>query len=379
MVSQKSLLGFPNICHSIFLLIAFLLVSLSFVKPVHAANFANASMRHSRMTISHLTSSTDPILVIIKPITAGTEASVGIAFASGYTVSGTNTNITVSTASLPSSYHGLTPIVALPGIGTTAYAVAGQNVTFASTDLAVGTVYGFLITGGITNPASTGSKVNTVSTHTDTAPDFSGYTDAIDGTRIGMYFVSDFDGATDGDQIVLIAKVAPTYTLALSAQAITLDTALATVEYPGGAQNSAVNPVTATVTTNANNGHVMWMKANAGTGLTSAIAASSIAFAGSPADATPTTLVAGTEGVVVDVDSTSNGSGSLAIAPEFNGTSTSAGGTPSTLFQEMAYASGEVGGTGDVVTIIPRVAISATTQAADDYTNTLTLIGAGNF
>jgi hypothetical protein len=367
------------LCCAIGLLLCVFLTNHLILKTVHAANFANASMRHSRMAISLVASPTDPILVIIKPITAGTEASVGVAFASGYTVDATNTNITVSTTGLPSSYHGLTPIVALPGIGATASVVSGQNVTFASTDLTVGTVYGFFITGGITSPASSGSKVNTISTHTDGTPDFSGYTDAIDGSRIGMYFVSDFAASTDGDQIVLIAKVAPTYTLTLSAQAITLDTALSTVEYPGGPQNGAVNPVAATVTTNANNGHIMWLKANSASGLTSALAGASIAFAGTAADATPTTLSAGTEGVVVDLDSTTNGSGSLSILAEFNGGSTSAGGTPSTTYQEVASAAGPVGGVGDVVTIIPRVAISATTQAADDYTNTLTVVGAGDF
>jgi hypothetical protein len=123
----------------------------------------------------------------------------------------------------------------------------------------------------------------------------------------------------------------------------------------------------------------MWLKANSASGLTSTVAAASIAFSGTAADATPTTLSAGTEGVVVDVDSTTNGSGSLTISAEFNGASTSAGGTPSTTYQEIASATGPVGGTGDVVTILPRVAISSTTQSADDYTNTLTVIGAGNF
>ena len=178
---------------------------------------------------------------------------------------------------------------------------------------------------------------------------------------------------------MITAKVAPTYTLALSAQSITLDTALGSVEYPGGPQNGAVPAVTATATTNANNGHVMWLKANFNSGLTSTTVSASIPFSGTAADSTPTTISAGTEGVVVDVDSTTNGSGSLSIAAEFNGASTSAGGTPSTTFQEIASATGPVGGTGDVVTIIPRVAISSTTQAADDYTNTLTVIGAGNF
>ena len=360
------------------LLIAAVFLSNIFGRPVEAANFTNVSMRHSRMAISLVASSTDPILVVIRPATASTELSVGISFASGYTVNATNTNITVSTASLPSTFHGRA-VSAVPGIGANASAVSGQNVTFAATDMVVGTTYGFYITGGVTNPGTTGQKVSRISTHTDGTPDFTNYTDAIDNSRVATWIVSDNGGSTDSDQIVVTARVAPTYTLALSAQAITLDTAVGSVEYPGGAQNGAVSGVTATATTNANNGHIMWMKANSASGLTSATTGTSIAFSGTAADATPTTLSAGTEGVVVDVDLTTNTSGSLSIAAEFLGASTSAGGTPSTTFQEIADADGPVGGAGDVVTILPRVAISTTTQSADDYTNSLTVIGAGDF
>ena len=347
-------------------------------KSVEAANFTNLGMRPSRMAISIGNSGTDPILVILRPATVGTEASIGIAFATGYTVSGTPANITTSVTGLPGTYHGQA-VSAVPSISGTATTVATQNVTFTAADMTVGTTYGFYITGGITNPATTGQKVSKISTHTDASPDFTNYTDSLDNSRVATWIVSDNGGATDSDQIVVTAKVAPTYTLALSAQAITLDTAIGSVEYPGGPQNGAVPAVTATVTTNANNGHVMWLKANSASGLTSTIAGASIAFSGTAADATPTTITAGTEGVVVDVDSTTNGSGTLTIAPEFLGASTSAGGTPSTTFQEIAYAAGPVGGTGDVVTILPRVAIATTTQSADDYTNTLTVIGAGDF
>ncbi len=360
------------------LLTTILFLSNICMRPVEAANFTNVSMRHSRMAISLVASSTDPILVVIRPATTATELSIGISFATGYTVNGTFSNITVSTASLPGTFHGRT-VFAVPGIGSAATAVSSQNVTFAATDMTVGTTYAFYITGGITNPGTTGQKVSKISTHTDGSPDFTNYTDAVDASRVATWFVSDNGGSTDSDQIVVTARVAPTYTLALSAQAITLDTALATVEYPGGAQNGAVSGVTATATTNANNGHIMWLKANSASGLTSTVAAASIAFSGTAADATPTTITAGTEGVVVDVDLTTNTSGSLAISSEFNGASAAAGGTPSTTFQEIASASGPVGGAGDVVTILPRVAISSTTQAADDYTNTLTVIGAGDF
>ena len=364
-------------CIVILLTTVFFLSNI-FVRPVEAANFTNVSMRHSRMAISLVASGTDPILVVIRPATTATELSVGISFATGYTVNGTFSNITVSTASLPGTFHGRT-VFPVPGIGSAATAVSTQNVTFAATDMTVGTTYAFYITGGITNPATTGQKVSRISTHTDGSPDFTSYTDAIDNSRVATWIVSDNGGSTDSDQIVVTARVAPTYTLALSAQAITLDTALATVEYPGGAQNGAVSGVTATATTNANNGHIMWMKANSASGLTSTVAGASIAFSGTAADATPSTLSAGTEGVVVDVNLTTNTSGTLSIAAEFDGATTSAGGTPSTTFQEIADADGPVGGAGDVVTILPRVAISSTTQAADDYTNTLTVIGAGDF
>jgi len=346
--------------------------------PVEGANFTRVSMRHSRMAQSVATSGTDPILVIMRPATTATEVSVGISFGTGYTVNATPANITVSTASLPATYQG-SAVTAHPGIGSAASAVSGQNVTFASTDLTVGTTYGFYITGGITNPATTGSKLSWISTHSDGTPDFANYTDAIDASRVASYFVSDNGSATDSDQITVTARIEPIYTLILSAQSITLDTSLASVEYPLGPQNGSVNPVTATATTNANNGHVMWLRANSNSGLTSTISGTSIPFAGTAADATPSTLSAGTEGVVVDIDSTTNTSGSLTISAEFNGVTTSAGGTPSTTFQEIASANGPVGGVGDVISIIPRVAISTTTQSADDFTNTLTIIGAGSF
>lgn len=380
---MNNTLGKNRIASGIFSIL--LVVSLFLALPVSqsfALNFTNASMRYSRMAKSVVADSNNPILIIFKPSsasTAGTEASIGISFASGYTV-GSYATVTTSTSNLPTSYHGLTPITAVPTLSAAAVAVSsGQNVVFTCGNLAAGTVYGFYITAGITNPTTTGSKVSKLSTHTDADPDFSAYGDAIDSSRVATYVVEDNGTATDSDQIVVTARVAPTYTLTLSGQAITLDTSLSTVEYPGGTNNAAVNGITATATTNANNGHVMWLKAASASGLTSTVASASIPFIGTAANGLTDTLSAGTEGVVVDVNKTTDNSLSLAVAAEFDGTGNASGGTPSTSFQEIASASGPVGGAGDVVTILPRVAISATTQAADDYTNTFTVVGAGNF
>ncbi|MFO0703372.1 MAG: hypothetical protein U0525_01455 [Patescibacteria group bacterium] len=357
----------------------FLASVIAELNSVHAAGFANAAIRHSRMVVNHVASGTDPILVVLKASAAGagTEDSIGLSFGSGYTVDSTASNITITTTGIPATFQGVA-LNAAPIVGAAATAVSSRNVTIDCTDFN-GNLFGFYITGGITNPAATGAQTIKVSTHSDTTPDFSGYTDAIDSTRIATYFVADNGSGTDGDQIVVTARVSPTYTFALSANAITLDTALATVEYPGGAQNGAVSPVTATVTTNANNGHAMWIKSATSAGLTSSTLSASIPFSGTAADGNPTTINAGTEGVVIDVNSNTNTSGTLTIAGEFNGTTTSAGGTPSTTFQEIASASGPAGTAGDKVDIIPRVAISATTQSADDYTQTFTVIGAGNF
>lgn len=356
----------------------FIVLYFFVISPKHAhAQAAYAVIRHSRMIISHTASPTAPILILFTPNTTGTEASFAVSFQSGYTPDSTNTNITVSTTGLPSTLKG-TAINAWPGIGATATAVSGDNVTFASSDLSVGTLYGFYITGGITSPATTGEKVSVVSTHTDGTPDFSGYTDKVDKFSTATYIVSDNGGAVDADQVVISARVIPTYTFSLSANSILLDTAVVSIEYPGTALNTSVNPVTVTASTNANNGHAMWMRSSTSGGLTSATTATSIAFAGTPADATPTTLSAGTEGFVIDVNINTNTSGALTIANEFNGTGNNQGGTPSTSFQEIATSVDPADVTGDKVDIFPRITISGVTLSADDYTQTFTVIGAAN-
>lgn len=325
-------------------------MQFNMASQVHAANLTNASMRPDRMAISLSTN----YLVVVTPATVGTEASTKVNFAAGYDVTGA----TATTTGIPATYHGLS-LTAVPTIGTAA--ISGQNVTVPHGDLTVGTAYAFIIQT-VVNPGTTGQKSNIVTTQTS-APA------TIDSSSVTTYIVSDNGASTDGDQIVVTASVAPTYTLILGANTDSVITALGTVESGTG--------VLATATTNANNGHVMWLKASSTTGLDSATTATSIPYAGTAADATPTTITAGTEGVVIDVNSTTNGSGTLTVAAEFNGATTAAGGTPNTAFQEIASATTTT--TGDAVTIIPRVAISTTTQAANDYTATYTVVGAGNF
>ena len=76
-------------------------------------------------------------------------------------------------------------------------------------------------------------------------------------------------------------------------------------------------------------------------------------------DDAPSTLSTGTEGYVLDcnltTDSATAGTGTVTIDPEYNGTTTSQGGTQATTFQEVATANGPTD--NDVVTLVPRVAI----------------------
>jgi len=135
---------------------------------------------------------------------------------------------------------------------------------------------------------------------------------------------------------------------------------------------------TVTITTNATNGWIAWVK-DSNQGLISAAAAKTIATSGT-VDGSPTTLSTGTEGYVLDVDLTTDAAsgGTVSIAGEYNG-GANAGGTLSSTFQPGATSTGTAGGSGDVITFVGKAAIAGDTPAANDYTDTWTIIGAGTF
>jgi hypothetical protein len=113
--------------------------------------------------------------------------------------------------------------------------------------------------------------------------------------------------------------------------------------------------------------------------LNSASSGATIATAGS-IDGSPTDL-AGTTGYVLDTDMTTDsataGTGTVTIAGEYLGTNTTSGGTLSTTFQPIASANGVTD--GDTITLIERAKITAIQKAANDYTDTLTVVAAGLF
>jgi len=327
---------------SLLALLVGMVAPLLMVKSAYG-NFTQAYMRADRMKASTATN----ILVVFTPATVGTEAKVKVTFASGYTV---GASPTVNTSNLPSG------VTALPG--TLSAAGSGQVVTVSGvTDLTVGTSYGFNIATGITNPAA-GSYVNTITTTTSADA-------TIDTSNVATYVISD-------DQIVLTATVPPTFTFTLSGNSDTFTSNLS----PSSVVST--NGKTVTVGTNAAKGWIAWVK-SANAGLSSATTGATISTTGT-VDGTPSTLSPGSNGYVLDVDLTTDsavGTGTVTIDPEYNGLTTSAGGTLSTSLQKIASSNGTTD--GDVITLIARATISAVTAAATDYTDTLTVVGAGNF
>jgi hypothetical protein len=338
---------------------------------VHAAQLTEASIRLTRMSATVPASTTNPILVVAKPATTATEATVKLtipdATANGFTVSTTASNHTVSTTGLPSTYQGET-LTAWPDIDTASAASDGGNstaVTFPSGDLTPGTLYGFYITGGITNPSSgnAGTKVITITTQA-TGPA------AIDSNDVAVDIT-----ATNADQVTLYATVSATFNFALSANTISMD-ALST-------SARAYGSVTADIDTNAGNGWVAWMRSEGGSAtLASATTGDSIS---STNTGSPVTASIGSKGYVIDVGVTNGtGAGTPNVSTEYDGgsddaanTSSTAGGVLSTSYEEIATSDGP--GDSDGITLMSVVTISGVTEAASDYTDTWEVVGAGNF
>jgi hypothetical protein len=312
-----------------------------------AADLGQASVRFDRMQTSTATTGT----VCAKPATTATEADVQVTFPTGYTL-GTAANFTVSTTNTAWPTGG----TAWPGIAT-ATDVTGQVVTFPSGDLTVGTLYCFNWTNSAAvtvKSSASSSNTGTITTRTSVPAtiDSSGYTTA----------------SLTGDQIIVTATVPSTFSFALSGTTDALGT-LST-----GSVTTSPTPRTATLSTNAKNGWMVWAK-DLNTGLNSATASATIA---STTPGTNSTLSAGTQGYNTGITSSQvGGSGTVSIAAPFVGSSAGQGGGLDTSLRTLASSNG----TADtaVLTIKNNVAIGNLTAAASDYTDTITVIGAGLF
>lgn len=336
-------------------------VSWAFSGLAHAASLSEAYIRLDNLQATAATGGK----VCADPSSAATEASVHITFptlSSGtdYVVNATAANWTVSTTGLDSGE------TAWPGIGT-ASAVSGKTVTFPSGDLTVGTLYCFNFSG--TNTLTTGSAgisestQGTIATYTSTPA-------LIDQTTYDLSIITN-------DKIVVNAIVPPSFNFVLSGNTDTFTSNLST--------SSVVSTSgrTVTITTNAPNGWVVWVKdlnSNGGKGALQSVTAGNYKIDGSTvAGAASHTLTPGTEdyglGTTINTDAPSGGTVTLDAA--YDGTSNKAGTLDPTQYRPLASANGTAN--GDILSLNERATIAGQTPAANDYTDTLTVIGAGRF
>lgn len=346
-----------RLSHLLFMALAIIqIISFWLINPpkARAAAAGNTYIRCDRMKAS--TAPGSCLVVFTTSSTTFTEAYLKITLDSEW-VSTTNfsttaSNYTVSTTGLPGG------VTAMPGIST-ADQVSSNTIRFPVTAMSNSTTYGFFITGSglISNPSASTSILHTVFTRD------SGDATTGDTKDVAVPVISD-------DQIAVTATVAPTFTFVFANNSQSLGTLSSSSISSGGGTGI-------TITTNAPSGWNAWVK-SANAGLTSANASKTIATSGS-VDGSPTTLSTGSEGYVLDVDLTTDAGsgGTVTLAGEYDGGSTSAGGTLSTSYQSIASANGTAN--GDVITLIPRAAISGITPAASDYADTLTVVGAGIF
>ena len=326
-----------------------------FMQPAGAASLTDSYVRLDRMRVS--TSNINTLVVFTVPAgNASTEDRVTVTFPSStyITVGGAPT---VTTASCPAG------TTALPG--TLVAASSGQAVTVTGvTNLSASTSYCFYINAGISSTA-TAIPNTPVADGATTIETKSDATTVVDSTVVGIKTVSD-------DRVVVNATVPPYLQLALSGNSDNL-------ALDQGAIVNSTTPRTVTISTNGAKGWLAWVKST-NAGLISAAASKTITSTGT-VNGTPTTLAAGSEDFALDTnlttDSATAGTGVVTINGEYNGAGVNQGGTLTTGYNVIATANGPTD--GDVLTLVFRSTISALTPAANDYTDTLFVVGAGNF
>lgn len=335
----------------------YIVTIISLIYPVFTPSKANASVTEAFVRFDRLaTGAAISGTACLKTSTSGTETNVVVVFPTGWTISSTASNWTVTTTDLPTDPSGGGAATAWPGIGT-ASSVSGGSVVFPGTDLSTGTFYCFNFAGASSTIGSAGNDQTGQLKTQGGNP----YVDAVNWATSIV--------ASGADQIAVTASVSATMTFSLSANSIALGT-LSTSSVTSGS-------VTQTVSTNARNGYVSWIQGTSTTGGTGGGLHSSTANADitSPSSFPTTTDLAAATGVVLDADS---GTNSPTINAGYDGSNVTSGGHfDGGVFHEVSSKTGAQSGT--TVTLNVRAKIPATQAAAADYADTLVVSAAGSF
>jgi len=288
-------------------------------------------------------SGTTDVIVYFQTSATNTGTTLTVTFPAGFT-------LTPGAQTLSGSYSGTTCIamtgatVNLPGTPTAT--ASGQVVTFSGLTggFAISTKYCEVITTAVTNPSSAASYTVAVAAGTDASAN----------TSVSVISTS--------DQVAVTATVPSAFSFALSSNAVTFGT-LST----GAIGSTGV--VTATVSTNGTGWTIYGFDSNGG--LNSASTGHTI-FSSTPGS--PYTVIAGTEGYVTAINSAQT-----VVAAYANPTFSTSGLGSGLNTTVTKLVSGAVPVSGATAQFEEFAGISGTTNAATDYTDTITLLGAGSF
>ncbi len=347
------------------IVLSFLLL-IGLVEPFIAPSKAQAAEAYVMYVPDRMTAASDPTgsICINRNSTMGTgTSSVTITFPSSYTIDTTLANWALNTTStnIPG---GTTQWPTTTSGNATAASNSTKAVTWTTGDLTSATTtycLHFTATGGVSRSGSAANNLTgTIATNILTP-----------GNQFAVSLVG--QGA---DQIIVTATVSATFSFSLSASTSAFSTNLPT----SGSPATSIYPIAMTISTNAANGWTSWVKDANANGLTSALSGDHICFN------YPSTCTAyvNSSGNVVTISSipgyglsAAAGSGSPTIAAPYAGSSTAFGVLNNGQFEQLSSMTGPV--SGAVTNLTFGAEASATNKAAPDYTDTVTVIAAGQF
>lgn len=329
-------------------IIATLLLAIGIFNLLGIEGALAGTLSHSMvMEYNMVAAGTSEVAFSFTTASAGaTSVSLDFSGWTGGSVGSINTTQTVSTTGC-TSLTGATNV--LPGASLTA-AGTGSTITVSNiTALAASTSYCAILnsTSAVTNPNTSGISDVIVTAGSDSS------TDAID--------------IVSNDQYTVSATVAPTFTLSLSGNSDAFSGNLSSTAL------TTTSGITATVNTNSIDGWLMWAQ-DTNAGLRSASVAHTIPSVTAATNTTMNGATIGTEAYALGVSSVTSGN---AASGYLDSGGISGGGLSSTAFNQIA--SNTIPSANDSVVIKELADISATTPAASDYSDTITIVGAGSF
>jgi hypothetical protein len=344
---------------------------LSFFLPdfAGATQLTQASVRLGRLGTSATTG--NDVLVTFKLNTTATSVQkIKVTFPTGFDITAGSP---VIGSTFPNTPASITAPPGLPGTGTAAS--GGSNLGgsvlvsgLTSGSLTNSTLYGFTIAAAtVKNPSSTGQYNVTVESENSSGT-------PIDTTTTPVFITT----SGTADQVTVNASVAPNFSFSLSANTDTVPQ----VDPTTIQTSTGVNMV---VGTNSPLGYTAYVKSANGS-LTSAIN-SGTPIATGTFNGSPDTVTAGSTkyGFVPTTGTAcSTCTGSLSYDTEYSAgagapisSGTQAGSFNSTSFASFVSRNGYTN--ADTIALKERVAVANTIGYSNDYTDTLTIVAAGNF